>query len=358
MVAPPTYTADAAAAPSRWIISAPEDLRWFIGSVVVSYAVLGLLQVGLPAAVLFLVWGIFFDGTHIFGTVSRTYLDTEERHARAGLLWGSLALFALGPALSLAGYQAQLVLLVTLWSYHHLVAQHYGFMVLYKKKNQDLARLDNAIDRAFLLLGSWYPYLHIVLQPGGATRDLSFVDPQSAALVEGVMWWGVLLSAAVFAARQLQKWLCDEPLDGPKLLLLAAVIPLPWVVFAALGHLPYPFGLLLSTPVLSLFHNLQYHRLVWFYNRNKYGGENAARHHGWAATINSRFVFYGIAAVIFSCCYRLPPTVIPTDYSWLASAFTGCALIHYFLDGKIWRVRSDPGLGASLRMSPASAPVG
>ena len=29
--------------------------------------------------------------------------------------------------------------IAALWAYYHLVKQHYGFMVLYKKKNNDLA---------------------------------------------------------------------------------------------------------------------------------------------------------------------------------------------------------------------------
>ncbi len=50
----------------------------------------------------------------------------------------------------LAGLKGWLALLVGVWAYYHVVKQHYGFMVLYKVKNRDLARLDNNLDRLFL----------------------------------------------------------------------------------------------------------------------------------------------------------------------------------------------------------------
>ena len=33
-----------------------------------------------------------------------------------------------------------LAMIVAVWAYYHVIRQHYGFMVLYKVKNRDLAR--------------------------------------------------------------------------------------------------------------------------------------------------------------------------------------------------------------------------
>lgn len=338
---------------TQWIISAPEDLVWFIGSVVVSYAALSGLYLGIPPIVVILVWAVLFDGTHVFATVSRTYLDTEERRARALLLWGSLGFFALGPALSLSGYHEQLVFFALLWAYYHLVKQHYGFMVLYKKKNDDLGLVDNAVDRTFLLAGTYYPFVYFLERRIAGAGGLFFIDPHSAAVVETLTWWALLASAAAFALRQLQKMLQRTPLNAPKLLLLAAVLSLHWVVFALIAD--HPFGLMLAVPVLSLFHNLQYHRLVWFYNRNKYGDQATVRRYGWATTVSRSLLFYGVVAVVFSCLYQIPPRLLPDSQAWLAALFMGWAFNHYYLDGKIWRVRHDPGLDTGLRMPPAGA---
>src|SRR5690348_13422185 len=85
------------AAPWRWIISAQDDLLWFIGSAIASYALLAFMLLGGSPIAVIIFWAVGFDGTHVFGTMSRTYFDTEERQRRARLLWGSLAFFAVGP---------------------------------------------------------------------------------------------------------------------------------------------------------------------------------------------------------------------------------------------------------------------
>src|SRR2546421_11376827 len=82
-----------------WIISRRGDLAWLIGGAVVAYAMLAAhLVLGVPAVTIYMVWVLAIDGPHVFATVSRTYLDTRERAARARLLRGSLGFFVLGPA--------------------------------------------------------------------------------------------------------------------------------------------------------------------------------------------------------------------------------------------------------------------
>jgi hypothetical protein len=143
-----TINARAGAISLRWIISAREDLVWFIGSVASSYALLILYVSGvLPLIPMVAGWAILIDAPHVFGTLSRTYFDASEWKTRKRLLLGSLLFFAVGPTLVLLGLGFTFFFVAALWAYYHLVKQHYGFMVLYKKKNNDLAALDNALDR-------------------------------------------------------------------------------------------------------------------------------------------------------------------------------------------------------------------
>ncbi|MFY9572775.1 MAG: hypothetical protein WAV20_15350, partial [Blastocatellia bacterium] len=94
-----------------WIINKRDDLVWFIGSVITSYAFLAanliLVKLGLSVMIMTWIWALGFDGPHVFGTISRTYADNEERRKRAKLYYGTLCLFLLGPAMVLAG-QARL----------------------------------------------------------------------------------------------------------------------------------------------------------------------------------------------------------------------------------------------------------
>jgi hypothetical protein len=72
----------------RWIISAREDLVWFIGSVVTSYALFALYVGGVvPLLPMVVAWAVLVDAPHVFATFSRTYFDREERRARPRLLW-------------------------------------------------------------------------------------------------------------------------------------------------------------------------------------------------------------------------------------------------------------------------------
>src|SRR3954454_17637420 len=131
----------------RWIISARDDVIWFIGSLVSSYALLVLYVAGLlPLVPMVAAWAILIDAPHVFGTFSRTYFDRAERQNRPRLLWGSLLFFVVGPLMVLLGAGLVFFFIAALWAYYHLVKQHYGFMVLYKKKNDDLAPVDNALD--------------------------------------------------------------------------------------------------------------------------------------------------------------------------------------------------------------------
>src|SRR5213594_3796369 len=158
-----------------WIINRKDDLIWFIGSVVTSYAFLAanliLVKLGLSVMIMTWIWALGFDGPHVFGTISRTYADNEERRKRAKLYYGTLSLFLIGPAMVLAG-QAKLFgtdawgpvffFFASMWAYYHLVKQHYGFMILYKKKNNDLAPVDNALDRLLLMFAFNYPFVAFI----------------------------------------------------------------------------------------------------------------------------------------------------------------------------------------------------
>ncbi len=70
---------------ARWLISMREDLIYFIGNVVTSYALLFLNQrVVVSMIPLDVIWPILFDGPHVFGTVSRLYCDAQELAMRTG----------------------------------------------------------------------------------------------------------------------------------------------------------------------------------------------------------------------------------------------------------------------------------
>ena len=338
----------------RWIIGARDDLVWFIGSVATSYALFALYVAGLlPLVPMMVGWAVLVDAPHVFATFSRTYFDREERRARQRLLVGSLLFFLAGPLAVLAGAGFVFFFVAALWAYYHLVKQHYGFMVLYKKKNGDLARADNALDRAFLLLAFTYPFVAFVARDREALARVPAVLLGGINYLEAALLAATIVVGAAWLGRQLQRALTGQPLNVPKYLLLAAAIPMHWVVLLT----PMPHKPIAIVAMLTIYHNLQYHRLVWFHNQ-KYRKDEATRErHGAAEFISRRLLYYVAFGVLFGVWYQVPRQYVnhaadPASFTTqLASGFMwGYAFIHYHLDAKIWRVRRDPAVGRALRM--------
>src|ERR1022692_521349 len=192
----PVFAPPAPRLAHRWIITRGIDLAFIIGSALAGYAYLvANVALHVPISLLWWFWSVGFDGTHIFGTASRTFFDSEARHSGRALLFGSAAFFfALGPVLVLLGGKAVLALIVAVWAYYHVVRQHYGFMVLYKVKNRDLAKLDNSLDRWFLGVMTVFPPFHRFFIHHPEELGLHFSFPR----LEPFLWMLVRHRAGVF----------------------------------------------------------------------------------------------------------------------------------------------------------------
>jgi len=322
----------------RWIIAPGVDLAFVIGSALAGYAYLvANVALHVPISFLWWFWSVGFDGTHIFGTASRTFFDSEARHSRRALLFGSAAFFfALGPVLVLLGGKPILALIVAVWAYYHVIRQHYGFMVLYKVKNRDLAKLDSFLDRWFLGVMTVFPPFHRFFIHHPEELGIHFSFPR----LEPFLWGLVGATVAVYLGRQAVRVRRHDPVNLPKLLLFAGVIPLHWLTFAYMSWLG-------AVPTVTIVHNLQYHALIWFHNRNRYG----AGGHGVVPQAVSRSLLnYVLVALLFSALYRVPGFHLGQASDLAFGFFCGFGLTHYYLDSKIWRVRSDPALRHALQL--------
>ena len=363
----------------RWIISARDDLVWLIGSVASSYLLLILYVKGiLPLVPMVALWAILIDAPHVFGTFSRTYFDRTERRNRSRLLWGSLLFFAVGPAMVFAGAGLVFFFLAALWAYYHLVKQHYGFMVLYKKKNNDLAALDNALDRLLLLFAFNYPFVAFIARDPEAMARVPATLQSGVSGLATILLAGTVILAVAWLGRQIQRVITGEPLDVPKYLLLAAAIPMHWIVLLT----PMPHKPIAIVAILTIYHNLQYHRLIWFHNK-KYSAGSAdilsagarrslatnnelGQKYGAAELISRRLLYYIAFGILFGLIYQGPRQILgyislrsgdgvagaQSSATQLGISFLwGYAFIHYYLDSKIWRIRRDPSVGKALNMS-------
>ena len=347
------------AARPRWIISDKTDLLWFsMGGAAAGYLFWVLWRfTHVPLLLLVAVWAIVFDETHGFATISRTYFDAEERARRGRWLWLSLAFFfAIGPVMITLGLGDWLELATELWGYYHIFRQHYGFMMIYKAKNRDFNPVDMKLDKIFFAVAFYYPFITYPLHDKEAAEMLPFpIPPRPAAIIQDVLLFVVILAVLVYLARQVQKVRLGMALNWPKQVLLAAAIPINYLLFRS------GMPLLGVYAAVTIFHNIQYHRLVWFYNQNKYGREpSQARRFGLATLVNSRWLAYIAVAAFYACIFDfvprfvLRPKIGPGDASLrnqlIFSFFAAPGLLHYWIDGHIWKVRRDPELREYLQL--------
>ena len=369
----------------RWIINAREDLIWFIGSVAASYLLLILYVTGvLPLIPMVAGWAILIDAPHVFGTFSRTYFDKSEWQTRRRLLLGSLLFFLLGPVLVLLGAGFTFFFVAALWAYYHLVKQHYGFMVLYKKKNNDLAPIDNALDRLLLMFAFNYPFVAFIANDPNAMARVPPLLRGGVNAVAVLLLFGTIVLGIGWLIRQVQRVIAREPLNLPKYLLLAAALPMHWIALLT----PMPAKPIALVAILTIYHNLQYQRLIWFHNQ-KYSASRSARaglaaagaegaqdarapqaempalRYGPAALISRRLIYYLAFGILFGIIYQGPrqylgylnlhtgdsPAALTKPIQLGIAFLWGYAFIHYYLDSKIWRVRRDPSVSQALKMS-------
>jgi hypothetical protein len=149
-----------------------------------------------------------------------------------------------------------------------------------------------------------------------------------------------------------------------------------WIVLLT----PMPHKPIAIVAILTIYHNLQYHRLIWFHNKKyvsgsyrgssptvKEGSSSSAtelrRKYGAAELISRRLLYYIAFGILFGLIYQGPRQILGyislKDGSGSQSFATqlgisflwGYAFIHYYLDSKIWRVRRDPSVGKALNMA-------
>src|SRR5207302_5230042 len=123
--------------------------------------------------------------------------------------------------------------------------------------------------------------------------------PFSFPRFEPVMWAIVAATAIAWAARQWTRYCAGDPVDLPKHLLFLAVVPLHWLTFAYMSWQA-------AVPTVTIVHNLQYHALVWFHNRNRYAADSGGRFGRIPSAVSRSLLAYVAVALAFSVLYRIP----------------------------------------------------
>src|SRR5690349_12315056 len=209
---------------TRWIISQADDLVWFIGTALVGYLAIGLMSAGFPLPLLTAIWILGIDGPHVTGTVTRTYFDKHERRRLGWLLWALIPLLFIGPLAVFVGQGALFFLFSVCWQHYHITKQHVGFVMLWKAKNRERDSAEMKLDRWYVLASGVIPLALFMLRTRIAPGTLVNIVTVIAIAAFG-------LHSVIYAAFQVRKWRAGKPMNSPKLLLLAGLVPLQWLAF-------------------------------------------------------------------------------------------------------------------------------
>lgn len=392
---------------TNWIANQRADLLWFIGGALAGYMMFYLhAGLHLDMVTVWFIWVMFLDTPHFFGTYLRTYFDKEEFQKRKRLLLWSLSWLLFGPLMIGLSYLMHyagfvnyttpflfFILFFNLWAYWHVVRQHFGIMSLYKKKNNDYHPSDTRADKAILYGGLLAPLAaFIVRHPEaretfglhGDYHSLSYSPGNIFSSFFSLNFWQhlhwenyiVLLSTAVFTwvvlyfiFRQIYRYRRGMPLNMPKLLFLLVLIPLYAMICYSSAVLTAP--LLAFSAFITIYHDIQYHAIVWFYSRNRYHKPDAdPNRYGLAVKLSKNvFVFLlcgiamGVTLRLLGCTFEMhagcgalvltsKQTLFGnlTTRELLLSIFIGIPLHHYFVDQFIWRPSRDKTLQKDLRL--------
>ena len=330
----PSFAAEAPAKSSgtRWIISRQDDLVWFVGTALAGYLALGLLSAGVSLTLLTAVWLVGVDGPQVFGTLTRTCFDQQERRRLGWRLWASLPMLFIGPLAVYSKQGALFYLIAVCWLQYHNTTQQMGFVRQWKARNREQDAFDIKLDRWFLLASGLCPLALLVIK----TRPPSILG--SLLATDIVATYPILV--VIFAIYQLRKWRAGKPMNPPKLLFMAVLVPLQWLAYGYAARFG-PDGIVRAGIALGLVHSLQYQRLMWFLNKNE--------KHASAAVPARKFGYYLIAAAgSYVVAELVPQTVFPADR--LVAALLGIVFMRYVLDRKIWRDREHKELAAALHL--------
>jgi hypothetical protein len=187
----------------------------------------------------YLVLVVLVDVAHVWGTLFRTYLDTEARNNRWNLFMYSPPIIW---ALSFASHAYSASLFWTIIAYvaiYHFVSQNYGLLALYKARCRERGWLDYKMDYYTLLVGALGP---VMLWHASPTRRFDWFNAGEAFMFRiPHAWQPVVLVAylgvgALWLARQYYKVVTGQEEVNEGKLLIMGLSWFTWAVGALIDH--------------------------------------------------------------------------------------------------------------------------
>jgi hypothetical protein len=329
-----------------YIVDRRQDYIWFIGLPFAAVAFALVSGHYLPGAALAAI-ALWVTIPHHFVTWLRVYGSPAEfARFRDRFVLGPLVL--VGFVYALIHYAPlTLVLIVTLWDHQHSLMQQYGFSRVYDFKARAGAPSTAKFDLAF----NWIFFVNmLVVSPLFSVIWVRMLHewrvPVEAATVEAVHWvsWTVAIVYGLVYLGHVA-WCARRGY---------ALNPLKYAFMFSSYFLWYFTSF--STAYLLVFavahrimHGIQYIVMVYYYNRHKVertGGDSALLRHV-AGNLKAFLLICAAYAMVFHALteglvrdFGFGLVGFNTNFDLFSySLLSSFALIHYYYDAFIWKVR-------------------
>lgn len=241
-----------------------------------------------------------------------------------------------------AVYDIQAVQLVALaWGIWHGLMQTYGFCRIYDSKSSAKAAARARVDWALCLV--WFIGA-VILSPLRFRNCLELYyesgGPVVPRLAFDLVLAGVAASLAAvtvaFLWRQWRDYRAGRGFSPVKLTLLASSIGFWWYCNNGVQNI------LVGIALFEVFHDVQYLSIVWIYNRSRVERDESIQ--GFMRFVFRRSgsllgVYVGLVLAYGSIALLTSQVSAEWVRQGLVGVVTASALLHFYYDGFIWKVR-------------------
>ena len=338
---PPAPVSSGGAAPSPWILDRWRDLVLFVGTPLLLIPIFTAAQARWSAQDIFLFVGAFGAMGHHLPGMIRAYGD-RALFSRFKIRFIVAPIVLLAVCIWASLYNVQAIQLVALaWGIWHGMMQTYGFCRIYDAKASAKAAARARIDLA--LCFAWFVGA-VLLSPMRFRGSLSLYYESGgpvvpAAFIQGlrvVVWASLGLATAVFLWRQWSDWRAGRGASLIKMVLLVSSIAFWWYCNNGVQNI------LVGIALFEVFHDVQYLAIVWIYNRTRVERDESIR--GFMRFVFRRSgsligVYVGLVLAYGSIALTTSGVSAEGIRHLLIGVVTASALLHFYYDGFIWKVR-------------------
>ena len=234
-----------------------------------------------------------------------------------------------------------IVLVAFIWGVWHGMMQTYGFCRIYDAKVGSFAEITRRLD--FAVCGIWFATA-VLLSPQRMTDTLETYYSAGGPIIppsvlragqQGLLALALLISA-LFLANFIWMWISGRRPSPVKLVLLITSISFWWYCNNIVA------SVLVGVALFEVFHDVQYLSLVWIYNRKRVESDKSIG--GFMRFVFRRSgalvgVYLGLVLAYGGLSLSKSYVGIDAVKNILTGVVTASALLHFYYDGFIWKVR-------------------